>query len=100
MLRVLTEQREHVFRLELSGTLGGEWVPLLERHWRAIIDDLPSATVMVVLTDVDFIDGDGESLLRRMADAGVQFVTSGCMNRYVVEKVQPEMHATTRGVQR
>ncbi len=99
MLRVVTQQREHDCRLDLSGTLGGEWVPLLEGHWRAIIDDVPSATVTVDLTDVDFIDGDGESLLRRMADAGVRFVTSGCMNRYVVEKLQPEIHVT-RGVRR
>ena len=99
MLRVTTQQHEDTYNLELSGTLGGEWVPLLESHWRTIVHDARSATVTVVLTDVDFIDPDGEALLRLMADAGVRFVASGCMNRYVIEKLQPELHGT-RGERR
>lgn len=94
MLRVMTQQQGNGYNLELHGTLRGEWVPLLERHWRAIAGDVASADVTVVLSDVAFIDQDGERLLRRMADAGVEFVVSGCMNRYVVEKLQPNMSAT------
>ena len=75
--------------------LGGEWVPLLEEHWRAILAHVPSATFTVVLSDVQFIDPDGERLLRRMADAGVEFVVSGCMNRYVIEQLQPNGRGTT-----
>ncbi|HEY3382152.1 MAG TPA: hypothetical protein VGK32_10320 [Vicinamibacterales bacterium] len=93
MLRVITQQHGGGYNLELQGTLRGEWVPLLERHWRALAGDGPSAGVTVVLSDVDFIDPDGERLLRRMADAGVEFVVSGCMNRYVVEKLQPNAPA-------
>src|SRR5512139_3009137 len=93
MLRVITVKRGGVYRLELHGMLGGEWVPLLEQHWRAIVDGVP-ATVTVVLSNVDFIDPDGERLLRRMADAGVRFVVSGCMNRYVVEQLQPNGRTT------
>jgi hypothetical protein len=94
MLRVITQQLGNSYRLELCGMLGGEWVPLLEEHWRAILADLPSATVTVVLADVEFIDAEGEGLLRRMADGGVVFVVSGCMNRYVIEKVHPSTGAT------
>jgi hypothetical protein len=88
MLRVTTILHEDHYRFELHGILGAEWVPLFERHWHALVDGVPAARVTVVLTDVDFIDADGEGLLRRMADTGVDFVVSGCMNRYVVEKVQ------------
>jgi hypothetical protein len=42
----------------------------------------------VALRDVEFIDADGEALLRRMADQGVVFEVSGCLNRYVIEKLQ------------
>jgi hypothetical protein len=90
MLRIMTQQGGDGYTLELQGTLRGEWVPLLERHWRALTGDGSSADVTVVLSDVDFIDQDGERLLRRMADAGVEFVVSGCMNRHVVEKLQPQ----------
>jgi hypothetical protein len=82
MLRVNTDRQGDVHRLELQGMLGGEWVPLLERIWREVLED-------VVLSDVDFIDADGERLLRRMAESGVQFEVSGCMNRYVVENLRP-----------
>jgi hypothetical protein len=62
--------------------------------WRAILADLPSATVTVILSDVEFIDPEGEGLLRRMADGGVAFEVSGCMNRYVIEKLHPGTSAT------
>ena len=94
MLRVITRQLGNSYRLELHGMLGGEWVRLLEEHWRAILADRPSATVTVVLSDVEFIDPEGEGLLRRMADGGVVFVVSGCMNRYVIEKLHPSNGAT------
>ena len=98
MLRIITRKRAGVHRLELHGMLGGEWVPLLEQHWRAIVNGGASARVTVVLSNVEFIDPDGERLLQRMADAGVRFVVSGCMNRYVVDRLQPSARATAVGV--
>ncbi len=93
MLRVITVKHGGVYRLELHGMLGGEWVPLLEQHWHAIVDGVP-AKVTVVLSNVDFIDPEGERLLQRMADAGVRFVVSGCMNRYLVDRLQANARAT------
>ena len=94
MLRVITQESGGTYRLELHGMLGGEWVRMLEQHWRTLVAASPSATVVVVLSNVDFIDPDGERLLRRMADAGVEIVVSGCMNRYVVEQLQPNGRTT------
>ena len=99
MLRVITRKRAGVYRLELHGMLGGEWVPLLEQHWRAIVEGAgASARVTVVLSNVDFIDPNGERLLQRMADAGVRFEVSGCMNRYVIDRLQANARATTKEV--
>jgi hypothetical protein len=94
MLRVITERREDGYQLELHGMLGGEWVPVLEEHWRSIVDDAPLARVTVVLSYVDFIDPGGEQLLLRMAESGATFVVSGCMNRYVVDKLLRYVRAT------
>lgn len=88
MLRVITKQSGKMIRLELHGLLGGDWVPLLEEHWRAIVRDLPQAQVTTVLSEVEFIDMEGERLIQRMAENGVRFIATGCMNRYVVEKVK------------
>ena len=93
MLRVITFKRGNVYRLELHGMLGGEWVPLLEQHWRAIVNGRAPARVTVVLSNVDFIDRDGERLLGQMADAGARFVVSGCMNRYLVDRLRANARA-------
>jgi len=89
MLRVITERQGDRYRIDLHGTLGGEWVALLEQHWRSIMDDVPSARVTLVLSNVDFIDPDGEELLRRMVDDDVGFVAVGCMNRFVIDRLRP-----------
>ena len=87
MLRIITEQRGNTYRLELHGTVADEGIGVLERHWLSILDKAPSAIVTVGLSNVGFIDPDGERLLRRMAECGVEFDGAGCMNRYVIEKI-------------
>jgi hypothetical protein len=99
MLRVITDRQGDSYRLDLHGLLGGEWVPLLEQHWRALIRALPSAKVTLVLSNVNFIDPLGEQLLQRMADEGVDFVVAGCMNRYVIENLKQRVR-TAKGVRR
>ena len=89
MLRVITERQGDNCRLDLHGTLGGDWVTVLEQHWHSVMDEVPSATVTLVLSNVDFIDADGEALLRRLADHDVEFVATGCMNRYVIDRLKP-----------
>jgi hypothetical protein len=97
MLRVITERQRDSYRLDLHGTLGGDWVGVLEQHWRSIVDDVPSAKVTLVLSNVDFIDSDGEQLLQRMVDDDVEFVVAGCMNRYVIDRLKPAVRAAEGG---
>ena len=99
MLRVITERQGDRYRLDLHGTLGGEWVTVLEQHWRSIMDAVPFAKVTLVLSNVDFIDSDGEQVLQRMAGEGVEFVVAGCMNRYVIDNLKPGVLAA-KGVRR
>jgi hypothetical protein len=98
MLRVITEKQGDRYRLDLHGTLGGEWVPVLEQHWRSIMGDVPAAKLTLVLSNVDFIDPAGEELLQRMADEDVTFVVAGCMNRYVIDNLKPGVSAAEGGV--
>jgi hypothetical protein len=87
MLRIITEQYGNTYRLELHGTVGGEGIGVLERHWLSILDTSPSALITVGLSNVAFIDRHGEQLLQRMAERGVAVDGTGCMNRYVIEKL-------------
>jgi hypothetical protein len=97
MLRVITERQGDRYRLDLHGTLGGDWVGVLEQHWRCIMDDVPFAKVTLVLSNVDFIDSEGERLLHRMASEDVEFVVAGCMNRYVIDSLRPGASAAEVG---
>ena len=87
MLRIISGQRGNTCRLELHGTVAGEGIGVLERHWLSILAKVPFANVTVSLSNVGFIDPHGEQLLRRMAERGVEFDVAGCMNRYVIEKI-------------
>ena len=98
MLRVTTRHIGNTYTFELSGSLRGEWVPMLGEHWRSTVKRGARSVVTVVLSDVDFIDRAGERLLQEMADAGVAFVVSGCMNRYVIENLQHNQTAQRRTV--
>jgi len=97
MLRVITERQGNRYRLDLHGTLGGQWVGVLEQHWRSIVDNVPFAKVTLVLSNVDFIDSEGERLLHRMAGDDVEFVVAGCMNRYVVDSLTSGASAADGG---
>jgi hypothetical protein len=61
--------------------------------------DVPSAKVTLVLSNVDFIDPDGEQLLHRMADSRVEFVVAGCLNRYVIDSLKAGVPAAEGGRQ-
>ena len=97
MLRVISKRQGRGYRLELHGRLGGEWVAVVEQLWRSIVADAPLAQVTLVLSNVDFIDPDGEQLLHRMADNDVEFVVTGCMNRYVIDSLKPGVPAAEGG---
>jgi hypothetical protein len=88
MLRIETEERGDHCTIALHGSIAGEWVPLLDRYWRRIADSAPAARVKAVLTDVSFIDPDGERLLERMCRSGVELVASGCMNRHLIARIR------------
>jgi hypothetical protein len=90
MLRIITERHGNTFHLELHGTVAGESVALLERHWRGIRNQR-WATITVGLSNVDFINHDAEQLFRRMSECGVTFEGGGCLNRYVIERISGGM---------
>jgi ABC-type transporter Mla MlaB component len=93
MLRIDIEQHGDDFLVALHGSIAGDWVPLLERHWRSITEKVPTASVSMSLSDVSFVDAAGVRLLDEMARAGVRFEASGCMNRHLVDMVEGRLAA-------
>ncbi len=99
MLRIEYEQHGRHYVIVLHGSIAGEWVSLLDRYWRSIADAAPPASIKVVLTDVAFIDRDGERLLDRMWREGVELEASGCMNRHVIDRIRTQSGRSARGLQ-
>jgi hypothetical protein len=111
MLRIVTEQHGERYTMTLHGKVAGEWVQVLDRCWRSLLESVPAACVTTILSDVSFVDAQGEQLLKRMWKTGVRLVASGCMNRHMVERIQgrpivprsgpePEEGPTRRGGKR
>ena len=90
MLRIEYEGHDGRYAIVLHGSIAGEWVSLLERYWRAIAEDVPSERIKVVLTDVSFIDAEGERLLEQMWRHGAELEAHGCMNRHVIDNIRAQ----------
>lgn len=97
MLRIVTEQHGDLYTISLHGRLAGEWVSLLDSYWRSVADTVATAKFVLTLSDVSFVDGEGERLLERMCRRGVEFVVTGCMNRHVIERVRQRAAGPTEG---
>ena len=71
--------------LGLEGKLAGPWVKELDLYWRAATHHI--YPVRVDLSSVTFIDEKGKELLDRMHRDGAELVTTGCLNKFIVEGI-------------
>jgi hypothetical protein len=95
MLRIVTQQDADTWTLSLHGRLAESWVELLDRQWRALLEAVPAGRVRVLLSDVSFIDGEGQRLLERMSRRGTGLeASSGCMNRYLIARIRARTGTT------
>ena len=73
----------------LCGQLAGPWVGEFRANWDKEHGRAPGERVIVDLSDMTLIDESGESLLRELRNAGVEFVTgNGVETRDLVENIQ------------
>ena len=87
MLKITQQIESDIIILVLEGRLTGPWVRELELCWRSA-DGTPRIHPMRVdLSSVTFIDAEGKALLTRMCHEGAQLVTTGCLNKCIVEGI-------------
>jgi len=85
MLKITVHVRENMTKLILEGRLGGPWVNELERCSRAAHRD--AHELFVDLTDVRFIDQEGEALLIRLWRHGVTVHSSAGLSKSIIEDI-------------
>jgi len=87
MLKITLQIESDIIILVLEGRLTGPWVRELELCLRSADGTPPSHPVRVDLSSVTFIDAEGKALLTRMCREGAQLVTTGCLNKCIVEGI-------------
>src|SRR5260370_40215703 len=81
MLRISYSQTEIAQQWTLCGQLAGPWVQELRSFWQHTRKTAAETRQVVNLSDVTFIDENGERLLLEMRSAGVEFVTAAGGNQ-------------------
>jgi hypothetical protein len=89
MLRIIRNETAAGRRWVLCGRLAGRWVHEFRSQWRefATLQPLPKRDV-VDLTDVTFIDEEGEALLGELSRDGIELIAgAGVDNRDLLENL-------------
>jgi hypothetical protein len=87
MLRITVHNDTEAIRLKIEGRLMGAWVRELEGCWRQAATAQPAPRVIVELTDVGFVDGEGGELLKLMAAAGVELIAVDVLMKAIVDEI-------------
>jgi hypothetical protein len=87
MLRITVNNDVGVTRIKIEGRLMGAWVRELEDCWRQATTVQPPPRILVELTDVSFVDGEGEALLKLMAATGVELIAMDMLMKALVEEI-------------
>jgi hypothetical protein len=72
----------------LCGQLAGPWVQELRSCWERARRTPAGAGSVVNLSDVTFIDEEGEKLLSEMRSAGVEFVATGVDTKHLLDNLR------------
>lgn len=65
----------------------GAWVRELEVCWRQATAAQPPPRIIVELTDVSFVDGEGGELLKLMAASGAELIAVDVLMKAIVEEI-------------
>ena len=88
MLRICYSLIDSGQQWTLCGQLAGPWVQELRSCWEHARRTAAASRSVVNLSEVTFIDENGERLLSEMRGAGVEFVATGVANRDLIENLE------------
>jgi len=86
MLRITLHDSACELRIKLEGKLSGPWVEELRQCWRTASSTTAGRGTSLDLSDVDFVDGEGQSLLSEMHAHGVRLKAASPLIQALVEE--------------
>jgi len=87
MLRITTIDKGQTTTLRLEGRLIGDWVTELERCWLDIKSADCKRRFRVDMTDVEYVDKVGKTLLKRLFLAGAEFHGGNLWIRSIIDDI-------------
>ena len=89
MLKITIYPSARETRLRLEGRLAGPWVGELRQAWLQCAQPPGGQNLPAVLDlrEVDFVDPDGEALLKEMHGCGVRLEASCPLIQHLVEEI-------------
>ncbi len=96
MLRIAINDTAAEQRWVLQGRLAGPYVAELSANWEKTLSARQGRKCVVDLSDVTFIDKDGEEVLRAMMKGGAQFIACGVCTRHVLETLDRTIRGRRR----
>jgi ABC-type transporter Mla MlaB component len=87
MLKITLHDSADEFRFRLEGKLSGAWVGELRQCWQTASSTTQGRRTVLDLSEVDFVDAAGQSLLCDMKGAGVSIQVATPFMKSVVEGI-------------
>jgi hypothetical protein len=72
----------------ICGQLAGPWVQEFRSVWQNTRQPATGLNAIVDLSDVTFIDEEGECLLGEMRSVGVEFIATDVETKYLLENLK------------
>jgi hypothetical protein len=88
MLRITYSDSATEQKLIVCGRLTGPWVAELRSNWQRARLEANARKCVVDISDVTFIDGEGEELLHAMKVDGARFVARGVDTRHLLDNLK------------
>ena len=88
MLRITITDEPEVQRWILQGRLSGPWVAQLKSIWEKSHGLNGNRKCVVDVSDVTFVDLDGEQVLAKMMRDGAEFLATGVYTKHVLEMLE------------
>jgi hypothetical protein len=87
MLKITLHDSSGELRFKLEGRLAGAWVGELRQCWKTAQSTLRERKTTLDLCEVDYVDADGETLLREMFQQGVALKATTPLIRGLVQEI-------------
>jgi hypothetical protein len=88
MLRITIAETLTEQKWTLEGRLVRPWTSELKSTWTKTETARRERKCVVDLTDVTFIDKNGEKVLAELYKAGAELIATGCYTRHVVRNIE------------